>query len=61
MKTPESFRFVFIGFKIGTLVRNELNAQKVTLNPLSANPTNGQQSQIVWVCLTILWGWRLKG
>ena len=39
------------------------------LNPLRANPTKwtnaltqfvGNSRQIVWVCLTILWGWRLK-
>ena len=37
---------------------------------LSANPTKwsntfkqfvGISKQIVWVCLTIMWGWRLKG
>ena len=42
----------------------------VVLNPLSANPTKwsvtlkqfvGNSRQIAWVCLTILWGWRLKG
>ena len=39
------------------------------LNPLSVNPTKwlntlkqfvGYSRRIVWVCLTILWGWRLK-
>ena len=39
------------------------------LNPLSANPQNGQTHsdnslancrRIAWVCLTILWGWCLK-
>ena len=40
------------------------------VNPLSANPTKlsntikqfvGCCRQIVWVCLSILWNWRLKG
>ena len=40
------------------------------LNPLNANPTNGQthsnnssavSRRIVWMCLTILWDWGLKG
>ena len=39
------------------------------VNPLSANPQNGQthsnnsseiSRRIVWVCLTILWNWHLK-
>ena len=39
-------------------------------NPLRANATNwlntlkhfaGNSRRIVWMCLTILWGWRLKG
>ena len=39
------------------------------INPLSANLTKwsnilkqyvGNFRRIVWVCLTILWGWRLK-
>ena len=39
------------------------------VNPLSANPQNGQthsnnsseiRRRIVWVCLTILWNWHLK-
>ena len=42
----------------------------VNTNPLSANPTKwsttlkqfgGCCRQIVWICLTILWGWFLKG
>ena len=42
----------------------------IIINPLSANPTKwsntlkqfvGESRWIVWVCLTILWGWRLKG
>ena len=40
------------------------------VNPLNSNPTKwsntlkhflGKSRWIVWVCLTILWGWRLKG
>ena len=33
------------------------------VDPLSANPTkwSGPLKQIFWVCLTVLWGWRLKG
>ena len=36
------------------------------INPLSANPTKWSNTQtirrqIAWVCLTILWNWRLKG
>ena len=33
------------------------------LNPSSANPTKWSNfyRRIVWVCLIILWGWRLKG
>ena len=42
----------------------------LSLNPLSANPTKWSNTlkefvrkswRIIWVCLTILWGWRLKG
>ena len=42
----------------------------IYINTLSANPTKwssrlkqfvGKSRRIVWVCLTILWGWRLKG
>ena len=40
----------------------------IILNPLSPNPTkthsnnsSGNCQGIVWVCLTILWNWRLKG
>ena len=42
----------------------------VLLNPLSANPTKWSHTfkqfadkswQIVWACLIVLWGWRLKG
>ena len=40
------------------------------INPLSAKHTKWSKTlkqfvgccrQIIWVCLTILWGWRLKG
>ena len=43
---------------------------KLTVNPLSTNPTKwsntlkqfvGCWGRIAWVCLTILWGWRSKG
>ena len=36
---------------------------KKYLNPLSANPTKWSKTlkQFVCLCLTILWGWRLKG
>ena len=42
---------------------------KYAFYPLNANPTNwsntlkqfvGNSRKIFWVCLTILWGWRLK-
>ena len=42
----------------------------ICINPLNANPTKwsnklkqfvGNSRLIVWVCLTILWGWHLKG
>ena len=41
----------------------------LSLNPLNANPQNGQRHsnnsaicwRIVWVCLTSLWNWHLKG
>ena len=52
-----------------TLVWNRLNLlQYHKVNPLSANPAKWPNTlkqfvncyrQIVWVCLTILWGWRL--
>ena len=44
--------------------------KKIKLNPLSANPTKWSSTikqfvgfcrRIIWVCLTILWGWHLKG
>ena len=47
-----------------------LKSSWLFLNSLSANPTKwsstlkqfvGNSRRIVWVCLTILWGWRLKG
>ena len=43
---------------------------KSSINHLSANPTKrsntlkqfvGKNLQIVWLCLIILWGWRIKG
>ena len=43
--------------------------RKFHLNPLSANPTRWSNTlkqfvgccrRVVWVCLTVLWGWRLK-
>ena len=43
---------------------------KNSINHLSANPTKrsntlkqfvGKNLQIVWLCLIILWGWRIKG
>ena len=30
------------------------------VNPLRPTLQNGQHTQTVWVCLTILWGWRLN-
>ena len=45
-------------------------SNKSLVKPLSANPTEwsntlkqfvGKSRWIVWECLTILWGWRLKG
>ena len=33
----------------------------ILFNPLSANPTKWSNTRIVWVCLAIFWGWRLKG
>ena len=47
-----------------------MDVGKQDLNPLSANPTNwsntfkqfiGNSQRIVWVCLTMLLDWRLKG
>ena len=54
------------------IFHNEINAleQIFKLNLLSANPTKCQthssnssaiSRRIIWVCLTILWNWRLKG
>ena len=43
---------------------------RIEFNPLGANPTKWSNTlkqfvsnsrRIVWVCLIILWGWRLKG
>ena len=51
-------------------VQVKLNKLWVKVNPLSADPTKwsntlkqfvGNSQQIVWMCLTILWNWRLKG
>ena len=39
-------------------VKNIEYSQNCIFNPLSANPTSGQ---VFWVCLTILWGFALKG
>ena len=38
-------------------------SQIIFINPLSANPTKRSNTfeRIVWVSLTILWGWLLKG
>ena len=47
-----------------------LGSDGKSLDPLSASPIKwsnilkqfvGNSRRIVWVCLTILWGWRLKG
>ena len=50
-----------ISRKLGT--RDFWRIANSVLNPLSANPTEWPNTlkQIVWVCLTILWNWRLKG
>ena len=34
---------------------------KTDAYPLSATPTKWSNTRIVWVCLTIFWGWRLRG
>ena len=50
--------------------KKSLMVSQSLFDPLSANPTKwsitlkqffGNSRQIVWVCLTILLGWRLKG
>ena len=65
LTSPFSFSGVF---RPQSNVHNKLLSQN--LNPLSANPTKwsntlkqfiGNGGQIVGVCLTILWGWRIKG
>ena len=67
---PQAIKVLFPKYwkalkQMGTLARNES-----ILNPLRANPTKWSNTfkqfvsccrRIVWVCLTILWGWRLKG
>ena len=61
-----SFRLINIGKKLGGLI----NIGKKRVNPLSANLAKwsntlkqivGSCRRIVWVYLTILWGWRLTG
>ena len=52
-------------------IKTQTNTNKyITLNLLKANPTKWSNTlkqfvgccrRIVWVCLSILWGWRLKG
>ena len=58
---------IFSNLRLNTYI-NDSQFRK-TLNPLSANPTKwsnilkkfvGKTQQIVWVCLTISWGWCLK-
>ena len=58
----KGYRIIFL-----SVFWNDLYRQ---LNPLSANPTKrsntlepfvGKSQRIIWVCLTILWGWHLKG
>ena len=42
------------------LLEADLQVLIYFVNPLSATPTKCQTQQIVWLCLTILWGWHLK-
>ena len=53
---------------IGILLNQKTD--KKNINPLSVNPTKWPNTlkqsvrfcqQIVWMCLTISWGWRLNG
>ena len=68
LKMPENQRFfyAFRGYRNRALGWNGLREY---LNPLSADPTKWSNTLkqfvdksrlIVWVCLTILWGWRLR-
>ena len=69
--TPWLF-MISMGIGNGILTWNELMEELVNFqfNPLSVNPPKwsntlkqfvGYYRRIVWVCLTFLWGWRLKG
>ena len=66
-----NFRFIFCRgvFKILSNINNGIYWLLKFVKPLSANLQKGQTHsnnssancwRIVWVCLTILWGWRLK-
>ena len=64
LRTSENLWFsdVFRGSRKKAVARNGL-----LLTPYAPTPQNGQTHQnnsletAVWVCLIILWGWRLKG
>ena len=56
--------------KLWKTITDALIADSESINPLSANPTKWSNTLkiivsccqlIVWVCLTILWGWYVKG
>ena len=72
MVRPEKFANLHLVYHFTVPLINAQGSDvgKVVPNPLSANPTKwsntlkqfvGYCRRIVSVCLTILWGWRLKG
>ena len=64
-------QILLVVYRRSAMMRTSGNGHcwKLGLTPLNANPTKwsntlkqfiGNSRRIIWVCLTILWGWRLK-
>ena len=51
--------FDSLGYLLETIFRS--NRTEVLTPQNGQTRSNDNSRQIVWVCLTILWGWRLKG
>ena len=53
--------FDFFNFSVLTKIVGDENFNFSRVNPLSAHPRKWSNTLILFECLTILWGWRLKG
>ena len=67
--TETNFAINYWHYQVINLFIRNVKLENVALNPLNANATKwsntfkqfvGNKRHIVWVCLIILWGWRLK-